>query len=91
MGQLGSAIEAVNVIGSNFYGPILGVFFLAIFTRRTTSNGAFVGIVIAIISVQLTSQFTEISYLYYNLVGSVVSVVSGYTFSCVSSVYRRCW
>ena len=90
MGQLGSAIEAVNVIGSNFYGPILGVFILAIFTRRTTGNGAFIGIVIAIISVQLTSHFTEISYLYYNLVGSVVSVVSGYVFSCVSSAYRRC-
>ena len=90
MGQLGSAIEAVNVIGSNFYGPILGVFVLAIFTRRTTGNGAFIGIVIAIISVQLTSHFTEISYLYYNLVGSVVSVVSGYVFSCVSSAYRRC-
>ena len=77
MGALGSAIEAVNRIGSNFYGPILGGFVLAIGTRRANGHGAFVGILAGIGAVQLTSFVSDISYLYYNLIGVVVVVVVG--------------
>ena len=48
MGRLGSAIEAVNKIGSYFYGPILGVFVLAIGVRRANSTGAFGGVLVGI-------------------------------------------
>ena len=81
MGRLGSAIEAVNRIGSNFYGPILGVFVLAIGARRANGHGAFAGVLLGIVAVQLTARYSEISYLYYNLVGTVVSVVLGYVIS----------
>jgi Na+/proline symporter len=39
----GSLIEVVNRFGSLFYGSLLGVFFLAILTRRATGSGAFWG------------------------------------------------
>ena len=81
MGRLGSAIEAVNRIGSNFYGPILGVFVLAIGTKRANGHGAFAGVLVGIAAVQLTVRYSEISYLYYNLVGTLVSVVVGYGLS----------
>ncbi len=81
MGRLGSAIEAVNRIGSNFYGPILGVFVLAIGARWANGHGAFAGVLLGIVAVQLTARYSEISYLYYNLVGTVVSVVLGYVIS----------
>ena len=89
MGRLGSAIEAVNSIGSYFYGPILGVFVLAIGTRRANGHGAFWGVLMGIVSVQLTMRFSNISYLYYNLVGTFVSVVIGYSVSLVFSSGRR--
>ena len=44
-GQLGSAIETVNRFGSYVYGPILGVFLLAVLTR-VGSTAAFVGILV---------------------------------------------
>ncbi|MGH9320203.1 MAG: sodium:solute symporter family transporter, partial [Vicinamibacteria bacterium] len=81
MGRLGSAIEAVNVIGSYFYGPILGVFLLAIGTRRANGHGAFLGILVGFAAVQLTARFSSVSFLYYNLVGTVVAVVFGYGLS----------
>ena len=81
MGRLGSAIEAVNRIGSNFYGPILGVFVLAIGTRRANGHGAFAGVLFGIAAVQLTVRYSDVSYLYYNLVGTVASVVAGYGLS----------
>jgi Na+/proline symporter len=83
MGRLGSAIEAVNRIGSYFYGPILGVFVLAIGARKPNGHGAFAGIALGIVAVQLTMRYSSVSYLYYNLVGAVVAVVAGYGVSLV--------
>ena len=40
--RLGSLIEVVNRFGSFFYGSLLGVFVLAIGTKRATGTGAFV-------------------------------------------------
>ena len=89
MGRLGSAIEAVNRIGSYFYGPILGVFILAIASRRANGHGAFAGVLLGIALVQVTARLSEVSYLYYNLVGAVVAVVSGYVVSLVFSSPER--
>src|SRR5207302_11157821 len=40
----GSLIEVVNRYGSFVYGSLLGVFMLAILTKRATARGAFVGL-----------------------------------------------
>ncbi len=84
MGRLGSAIEAVNRIGSFFYGSILGVFILAIATRRATGRAAFWGLAAGMVAVYLTSKNSEISYLYYNIVGCGVVVIVGYLISLTS-------
>ena len=81
MGRLGSAIEVVNQIGSFFYGSILGVFVLAIGTRRATGRGAFWGLGAGMLAVAVTSRVSNISYLYYNIVGCAVVVVVGYLIS----------
>jgi Na+/proline symporter len=81
MGRLGSAIEAVNRIGSNFYGPILGVFVLAVGTKRTNGHGAFVGILAGVAAVQLAARFSDVSFLYYNLIGTAAAVAVGYGLS----------
>ena len=76
-GQLGSLIEAVNQIGSYFYGSLLGVFLLAFFVRAANGTGATVGLLAGMGSVFLVSLGTEISWLYYNVVGAMVVVVVG--------------
>jgi len=81
MGRLGSAIEAVNRIGSNFYGPILGVFVLAVGTKKTNGHGAFVGILAGVAAVQLAARFSDVSFLYYNLIGTAAAVAVGYGLS----------
>jgi Na+/proline symporter len=89
MGMLGSAIEAVNRIGSYFYGPILGVFVLAIATKRTNGHGAFAGVLAGFAVVQLVAWFTGISFLYYNLVGTVAATVVGYVLSLAFPTRER--
>ena len=85
MGKLGSAIEAVNRIGSYFYGAILGVFVLAVATRRANGRGAFWGVLAGFVAVLLTARLATISYLYYNVVGCAVAVLVGYAVSLTVS------
>ena len=72
----------MNRYGSFFYGSLLGVFILAILTKRATATGAFWGI-IAGMAVVLTVAFTMpwIAFLWHNLIGAVVVVVVGMAIS----------
>ena len=76
-GQLGSLIEAVNQVGSFFYGSLLGVFLLAFFAPRANGTGATVGLMAGMASVFLVSITTDISWLYYNVIGAGVVVLVG--------------
>ncbi|MGH9785581.1 MAG: sodium:solute symporter, partial [Terriglobia bacterium] len=76
-GRLGSLIEAINIVGSLFYGSLLGVFVLAFGFPSVTGTGAFVGLIVGEIAILLTSQLTGISFLWYNVVGCVVVVATG--------------
>ena len=76
-GQLGSLIEAVNLVGSYFYGSLLGVFLLAFLVKRANGNGAFLGLLAGMLAVFAVSETTDISFLYYNVVGAVVVVAVG--------------
>lgn len=83
--ELGSLIEVVNRFGSFFYGSILGVFILATVFRRATGNGAFVGLLAGMGSVAWVASFTNIAFLWHNVVGAVVVVVVGMAVSLVTS------
>jgi len=76
-GRLGSLIEVVNRFGSFFYGSLLGVFVLAIGTRRATGRGAFWGLLAGILSVAVVGRYSRISFLWYNLIGCAVVIVIG--------------
>ena len=76
-GQLGSLVEAVNEVGSIFYGALLGVFLLAFLVRRATAAGAFYGLISSMLAVLAVSHFTEIAWLWYNVVGTLAVLVVG--------------
>ncbi|MCS2607707.1 sodium:solute symporter [Halomonas dongshanensis] len=80
-GNLGPVIEAVNQIGSWFYGALLGTFLLAIFSHRTNARGAVAGLVVGMLAVWAVSSLGNISWLYNNTIGVAVSVAVGYAVS----------
>jgi Na+/proline symporter len=84
-GQLGSLIEAVNQIGSLFYGSLLGVFLLAFLVDRANEAGAFTGLVVGMTAVGLVAFFTDVSWLWYNVVGAVTVVAVGTAVSVMAS------
>ena len=84
----GALIEVVNRYGSFFYGSLLGVFILAILTKRATALGAFWGL-LAGMAVVLTVAFTlPIAFLWHNLIGAVVVVAVGMTISVLAPERR---
>jgi len=87
-GKLGSLIEAVNKVGSYFYGPILGVFLLAFLVRRSNGTGAFYGLLAGEAAVFTVAYFSSISWLYYNVVGVAVVLAAGTLISRIADSRR---
>ena len=82
-GRLGSLIEAVNILGSLFYGTILGVFVLAFYFPRVGNKAAFGGAVIGLAAVVACWIFTSMAYLWWNVVGCVVGVAASLVIQAV--------
>ena len=82
--NLGSLIEVVNRFGSFFYGSILGVFMLAMLTRRASGTGAFVGLIGGMTLVASVAVLRpDISFLWHNVIGAFGVVVVGLLVSLV--------
>jgi Na+/proline symporter len=87
--ELGSLIEVVNRFGSFFYGSILGVFILAAGVPWATSNGAFVGLIAGMASVAWAASFTNVAFLWHNVIGVVGAVAVGLAVSLVDPARHR--
>jgi Na+/proline symporter len=72
--RLGSLIVAVNVVGSLFYGSLLGCFVLALAFRRVGGTATFIGMLAGEAAIFSAFLFTGMSYLWYNVIGCVVVV-----------------
>jgi Na+/proline symporter len=79
--NLGSLIEAVNKVGSLFYGSLLGIFVLAFFFRSVGGTAAFAAVLTGEAVVFAVYRFTDIAFLWYNVIGCMVVIVSALLFS----------
>lgn len=70
--RLENLIQAVNILGSLFYGTILGIFVVAFFLRRVRGKAVFWAAVVGEIVVLLLFWRTDIGYLWFNIIGCVL-------------------
>ncbi|HMD50313.1 MAG TPA: sodium:solute symporter [Bryobacteraceae bacterium] len=87
--NFGALIQAVNIVGSLFYGGLLGVFALAFIFKGANANGAFFGVLAGEAAIFAANFFTRISFLWFNVIGSVVVVVVGLAVSYSWPVKKR--
>ena len=80
-GGFGPLIEAVNLIGSLFYGGMLGVFVLAFFFKRVNGPGAFYAVLTGEAAIFACFFFTKIAFLWYNVIGCLVVIAAGVVLS----------
>lgn len=76
-------IEAVNILGSIFYGTILGIFLVAFFLKRVGGNATFAAAIFAQMTIIIMFVFIpeKIAYLWYNVIGCVLVLVIGFVLS----------
>lgn len=67
-------IQLVNIIGSIFYGNVLGIFLLAFFIKIVNSNSVFVAAIITQIIIIALWFFDAMPYLWLNLVGCILVI-----------------
>jgi SSS family solute:Na+ symporter len=67
-------IEAVNIVGSIFYGVVLGIFLVAFFFRRVGGSAVFFAALAAQVLVVTMFLSLNIGYLWYNLIGCAACI-----------------
>lgn len=72
--RMGSLIEAVNVLGSLFYGTILGIFLVAFYMKRIAGNAVFVAAILAEVLVVAIYIADVVSFLWLNAIGALLVI-----------------
>ena len=80
---LDNLIQAVNILGSIFYGTVLGLFLVAFFLRYVRGHAVFIAAVISQATVIALFKFTDLGYLWFNVVGCALVVVLGLALQAV--------
>lgn len=73
--QMGSLIEAVNELGSLFYGAILGIFLTAFFLKRVTGKAVFIAAFVAEIIVITVYLLNVVAFLWLNVIGALAVMI----------------
>lgn len=81
-GLFENLVELVNILGSLFYGTVLGVFLVAFFLKRVKSKAVLIGAfaaqsVVFILHFLTVYEVIELGYLMYNVIGSAVVILVG--------------
>jgi Na+/proline symporter len=76
-GKLGSLIEVVNILGSLFYGVILGIFLVAFYVKYIQGKAAFIAAIVTQLCMLYFYWFTTIPFLWYNVIGCIMVITLG--------------
>lgn len=81
-GLFENLIQLVNILGSLFYGTILGVFLIAFFFKKVGGTAVFLAAIIGQLIVLTchflaVSGYIELGYLLYNVIGSIAVITIG--------------
>lgn len=87
-------IEAVNIIGSLFYGTVLGVFMTGFFLKKIRSNAVFVAAIITELTVLILfwmdkSKIIFLPYLWLNLIGCLLVMLIATLIQTVTRTNRK--
>jgi len=70
-----SLIEAVNILGSLFYGVILGIFLVAFWIKYVKGNAVFIASVISELLIILIYNLNVVSFLWLNVIGVILVIL----------------
>lgn len=83
-----SLIEAVNILGSWFYGTILGIFLVAFYIKRVGGNAVFIAAILSEIIVISVYYMDIISFLWLNVIGAVAVILLSVIIQTLTSLKK---
>lgn len=85
-----TVIEAINKVGSLFYGPILGMFLLALIHRRIRASAANLGLVLGVgVNFTMWLGFKNIFWFWWNAIGGLTTLAVGIGLSLILPACRE--
>ena len=84
-----SLIEAVNILGSWFYGAILGIFLVAFYLKHVKGHAVFIAALLTEVIVISIYNMDMFSWLWLNVIGAVLVVVLSLILQALMPVFRR--
>ena len=70
-----SLIEAVNILGSLFYGVILGIFLVAFWIKYVGGHAVFIAAVMSELMVIAVYKLNIVSFLWLNVIGALLVII----------------
>ena len=77
-------IQLVNIIGSLFYGTILGIFLIALFFKSIKANAVFFAALITEVIVLIIFNQDGVSFLWLNVIGAVLMILMAFILKLIS-------
>jgi hypothetical protein len=87
-GQLGNLIEAVNILGSLFYGTILGIFLVAFYLKSVKGHAVFYAALITECIVVAIWLADIMAFLWLNVVGCILMLILSLIFQTLLPVKK---
>lgn len=82
-------IQFVNIIGSLFYGTVLGIFLTAFFIKSIKSNAVFISAIITQLIIFYLYFNDVLAFLWFNLVGPLLVIIIGYLIQIIINNYKQ--
>jgi hypothetical protein len=86
--RLDNMIQAVNILGSLFYGTVLGIFLVAFYMKKVGGMAVFWSAIVSETIILLCFTFfnDKIAYLWYNLIGCILVMFFAYL---LQTIYEK--
>jgi Na+/proline symporter len=82
-GKMGNLLEAVNILGSLFYGTILGIFVVAFYMKRIGGKAVFFAAILAEVFIVIAWQINLTAFLWLNVIGCLLVMIFSWMFQAL--------
>jgi Na+/proline symporter len=82
-------IQRVNIVGSLFYGTLLGIFLTAFYIKYIKSTAIFIGGLVGEAVVLYMWIYTDVAFLYYNFVGCAAVIGVGMVIQVIIGIIKK--
>lgn len=87
--KMGNLLEAVNILGSLFYGTILGIFIVAFYMKKINGQSVFYAAILTEIFIFLAWQAELTAFLWLNVIGCLMVMIFSFLLQRLPLIHKK--